>query len=555
MTGKKASREAIAWVEIGTTAISRFMAVALSVFFLAAVFLIPLGQNIFDRQQGTTVPFVLQSGGTSTPDESFFAMINRRNKTILESINHLETTLEEGSLLRKVFLPPMQYVFLRFFGKGNEKAIPGRDGWLHFAPALDYLTGPPFLRPEQLRIRAEAHKLWEKPIQSDPLSAIIDFKNQLAVRGISLLVVPVPVKAAIQPDKISARRVSRPLANHSWQPFVRALRENGVQLFDVRPVLTAYAEKHRDAYLPTDTHWLPGAMQAVAGELAQHITREFPKISGAAGLKAQAQEVFGLGDIARMLTLPEKAQLFAGKEVQVRQILTVQNEFWQPDKNAEILLLGDSFTNIYSTEGLGWGVGAGLAEQLSHFLQAPLDLLARNDSGAYVTREMLAGDLARGRDRLAGKRLVIWQFAERELAFGDWRPVALQLGSPKETGFYVAPSGLTTRITGVVGAISRSARPGSVPYRDNILTIHLVDLQGLDRQVQADQALVYSWGMRDNQLTRLATLRPGDNVSLSLTPWEAVEGEFGSYRRTPLDDQMMELEIPNWGLLTDDKTH
>ncbi len=465
----------------------------------------------------------------------------------------LESALEEGSFLRKVFLPPLQYVLLRFLGKGNEKAIPGRDGWLHFAPDLDYLAGPPFLHPEQLRVRAEAHKLWEKPIQPDPLTAIIDFKNQLAARGITLIIVPVPVKAAIQPDKISSRQVSRPLTNRSWQPFVRALWDSGVQLFDARPVLSRYVEQHGDAYLPSDTHWLPGAMQAVAEELAGTISREFPQISAAAGLQTQLQKVFGMGDIARMLTLPEKAQL-AGQEVLVRQILTVRHEFWQPDQNAEILLLGDSFTNIYSSEGLGWGVGAGFAEQLSYFLQSPLDLLARNDSGAYVTREMLAGELARGRDRLAGKKLVIWQFAERELAFGDWRRLAMQLGKPKDTGFFVAPSGEMTRVTGVVGTISRSARPGSVPYRDNILTVHLVDLQGLDRQLSADQALVYGWGMRDNQLTKFAALRPGDSVSLSLTPWEAVEGEFGSYRRTPLDDQTMELELANWGSLIDEKS-
>ena len=553
MSGKRPSREAIAWREIGTTTISRSMAVLLTAFFLVTVYLVPLGQNVYDRRHGTAASFGLQSGGASSPGESVFARIDRQNNAILESIHQLENTLEEGSLLRQVFLPPLQYVLLRFLGKGNEKAIPGRDGWLHFAPDLDYLAGPPFLHPDQLRIRAEAHKLWEKPIQPDPLTAIIDFKNQLTARGIALIVLPVPVKAALQPDKISARKLLPPLANPSWPPFVQALRENNVQLFDARPVLTSYLEKHGEAYLPTDTHWLPGAMQAVAGELAQEITREFPQISGAAGLEAQPQKVFGVGDIARMLTLPERAQLFSGQEVQVSQILTGRHEFWQPDKNAEILLLGDSFTNIYSTEGLGWGVGAGFAEQLSYLLQAPLDLLARNDSGAYVTREMLAGELARGRDRLAGKKLVIWQFAERELAFGDWRLLALHLEQPKGAGFYVAPSGENTRVTGVVGAISRSVRPGTVPYRDNILTLHLVDLQGLDQQLQADQALVYGWGMRDNRLTRLAALRPGDSVSLTLTPWETVEGELGSYRRTPLDDQIMELELPNWGILTDEK--
>jgi hypothetical protein len=34
---------------------------------------------------------------------------------------------------------------------------------------------------------------------------------------------------------------------------------------------------------------------------------------------------------------------------------------------------------------------------------------------------MLAREVATGSDRLAGKRVVIWQFAARELVFGDWR--------------------------------------------------------------------------------------------------------------------------------------
>ena len=47
--------------------------------------------------------------------------------------------------------------------------------------------------------------------------------------------------------------------------------------------------------------------------------------------------------------------------------------------------------------------------------------MAINDNGSYATRLALAGDMARGGDRIAGKRLVIYQFAARELAHGDWR--------------------------------------------------------------------------------------------------------------------------------------
>lgn len=556
MTGKKKipSREAIAKKEIGRTVISRKLTIVLAGFFLVAVFLVPIGQFTYDKAQAV-FPVSRIGGPASHLGGSFVAEIKRRNHLILENIDLLETTVEEQSLLRKTFLPPLQYVMLRFLGQGNEKAIPGRDGRLHFAPSLSYLTGPPFLDPDQLQKRAGDHELWEQPVQPDPVTAIVDFKAQLDRRGIQLIVMPVPVKAAIQPDTLSARTIDQPLANRSWQAFVNSLQENGVQLFDIRPVLTQFSEKHGDAYLVTDTHWLPGAMEAVAADLARRIAAEFPEVQGNAGFQAQPQTVVGQGDIARMLTLPERSSLFADQEVRVNQVTTDGHEFWQPDRNAPVLLLGDSFANIYSTDGLGWGTGAGLAEQLSHLLQQPIDLLARNDSGAYVTREMLAGELARGRDRLAGKRLVIWQFAERELSFGDWKKIDLQLGEKKDNGFYVAPSGESVQVSGVVAAISRSPRPGAVPYRDNILTMHLVDLQGKGRELASDQALVYGWGMRDNRLTGLAFLRPGDTVSLALTGWEAVEGEYGSYRRTPLDDEMMELEIPNWGGIIDEKNN
>jgi len=105
----------------------------------------------------------------------------------------------------------------------------------------------------------------------------------------------------------------------------------------------------------------------------------------------------------------------------------------------------------------------------------------------------------------------------------------------------------------VISALSRSARPGSVPYRDNILTLHLIDLEGIDKQLPAGQALVYGWGMRDNQLTALAALRPGDRVALTIVPWEEVEGEFGGYRRSSLDDEEIELETANWGSLHAEK--
>lgn len=553
MAGNKQSREDIAKRDIGVTAITPALALLLSVVFLATVFLVPIAQQFLDRRAGTTASY--QLGAVAQVEggkDGIFVGIDRYNNAILEGINRLEGDLEEGSFLRHLFLPPLQYVYLRFFDKGNEKAVPGRGGELHYAADLDALIGPPFLHPQQLRERAAGHKLWEKPVTPDPLPAILDFHKQLATRGITLILLPVPTKAALEPQSLSRRDLAAPLANRSMSPFLKTLADNHIAVFDVRPALIRYAREQGGAYLQTDTHWLPGAMQAVAGELAAFIEKQAPDLTLTARTLAQEERVVGVGDIARMLTLPEDAGLYGQQEVMVRRIVSDRQELWLPEKGAEILLLGDSFTNIYASDGLGWQSGAGLAEQLAHRLQRPVDLLARNDSGAYVTREMLAGELARGRDRLAGKKVVIWQFAERELAYGDWKSIDLRLGQATGGGFYTAPGGSSVAVVATIGAISRAARPGTVPYRDAVLTLHLVDLEGVGVMPGAE-TLVYGWGMRDNVLTPLAGLRPGDRVRLTLRPWEEVEGEYGSYRRTPLDDDLLELEIPNWGELLDEK--
>jgi alginate O-acetyltransferase complex protein AlgJ len=75
---------------------------------------------------------------------------------------------------------------------------------------------------------------------------------------------------------------------------------------------------------------------------------------------------------------------------------------------------------------MGWGEAAGFVEHLSVALQRPLDRITQNDNGAYATREALARDLSGVTPRLTGKRLVIWQFAVRELSFGDWRVIELR---------------------------------------------------------------------------------------------------------------------------------
>jgi hypothetical protein len=120
--------------------------------------------------------------------------------------------------------------------------------------------------------------------------------------------------------------------------------------------------------------------------------------------------------------------LYPPEEVDVRRVVLPDGSPWRPDRDADVLVLGDSFSNIYSLASMGWGEAAGLMEHLSLALARPVDRIVQNDEGAFATRARLRQEMAAGTDRLAGKRVVVYQFAARELAFGDWQLIELPPG-------------------------------------------------------------------------------------------------------------------------------
>ena len=159
-------------------------------------------------------------------------------------------------------------------------------------------------------------------------------------------------------------------------------------------------------------------MEEVADLLARFISSNvrLPAVPSPSQ-RVDRQEVRNAGDIARMLDLPDAAGLYLPESVWLRRIVREDGSLWRSSRDADVLLLGDSFTNIYSLESMGWGTSAGLAEQLSYALRRPVDRLVQNDEAAWATRAMLRRDAT----RLDGKRVVVYQFATRELSFGDWR--------------------------------------------------------------------------------------------------------------------------------------
>jgi hypothetical protein len=568
---KHHSREEIAKAEIGhtesTPAINRFLALV----FLAVLTAVPAVQTVHEcaairagDEPGRRWPqpwdvfttlrpqwSELQTVATAGSVHGTFTALQDANKRMLRDIAAYESDLKTRDKLMQWVIPRMQILITAWLKGGNEDAYCGRDGWLFYRKDIDSLTGPGFLEPEVLARRAVVGSELKAPPQPDPLKAIVDFRDQLAKRGIALIVMPAPVKPSIYPERHSARYQGRggAVQNPSFSAFVERLANAKIACFDPAPLLVQAktATPDRPLYLQTDTHWTPAGMELTAKALADLARRTVELPPATNRFRATEQQVTNLGDVAQMLKFPPEWTVFAPETATVRQVAD-GGQPWQPDATAEVLLLGDSFANIFSLAPMGWGESAGLAEHLSLALGLPVDAITRNDAGSYATRAMLANELQRGNDRLAGKKLVIWEFAARELAFGDWKMLSLALGKKQDAELYVPPTGETVAVRGVVRAASPAPKPGTVPYKDHIIMVHLAEMTSVeDPAANGNEAVVFIWSMRDNIQTPAASWRPGDHVSLRLRPWADLDGLYEAINRSELEAEELLFAEPAWG--------
>src|SRR5205814_354032 len=109
--------------------------------------------------------------------------------------------------------------------------------------------------------------------------------------------------------------------------------------------------------------------------------------------QAAPRSVSRVGDVVDMLGLPEGQTLFAPRTVTVWPVRDEAGVPFEAKEDADVLLLGDSFSNVFSLGQMGWGEAAGLGPQLARVLGRDLDVIAQNDAGAHATRRLLANAL------------------------------------------------------------------------------------------------------------------------------------------------------------------
>jgi hypothetical protein len=128
-----------------------------------------------------------------------------------------------------------------------------------------------------------------------------------------------------------------------------------------------------------------------------------------------------LGDLLRMLqsALIEKSSV--AETVPCVQVLG--DEATQPYRDqadSEVLVLGDSFLRIYQQDEPG---AAGFIAHLARELSQPLTSLVSDGGASTLVRQ----ELYRRPGLLKNKRVVVWEFVERDIRLGTegWQQVPL----------------------------------------------------------------------------------------------------------------------------------
>ena len=417
----------------------------------------------------------------------------------------------------------------------NERGTSDNPGGSSFGKLADQLralfgfdSGGVITRDGQLYLRQDVKHVHRRsfltspqgsgasPRNWNPLPAITDFHQQLKDMGIRLILLPLPSKATLPDGAVE------PTVNEGYYEFLRILKsKHQIEVVDVLPVLVSMSTQGESPFLRGDSHWSPKGMARVARLVADRSSVQLP--------------ISSYETIDRKLTLTgDLAQVRGpGYEDQItsRMVLESNGQLWKPLPEAPYLLLGDSFTNIYSKPGNGWGKGAGLAETLSLEMGTPTDRLSTHHNGAFGSREVLAMNP----ERLANKSVVVWQFAMRELSFGDWKILPIPpLKEKPSPGIATSPQPLEGTIlkTAEMPALDRT------PYREAVREIIVTDVRSGSGQI-VGPVILMGLSVQDHLPTGLARWEIEDKVAIEVVPWSSVESTQGRLQRfrLPLSGQ------------------
>ena len=332
-------------------------------------------------------------------------------------LRNYERELEEASVVGGALRPWFQFAQFTWLQDGGAKVLVGRDGWLFYKPGFDDLVARPGRSPSTV---------------SNAANAIVAWRDALAVRGIRLLVVPVPNKECVYPDRLTRRMpAGRSLISPMTQDLLNRLDRAGVEYVNLAAVF-AEARTHAaqpglpPLYLTQDSHWSPAGVSLAAQRVAQRLVELGWVKPGRTEFRERAAPVARLGDVLRMMQSTRLERSVVPEQVPCVQVMQPDRDRPYEDRaDSEVLVLGDSFLRIYEQDEPG---SAGFVAHLARALKQPLTSLVSDGGASTLVRQ----ELHRRPGLLEHKRVVVWEFVERDIRLGTegWQQVPLP-GSPQ----------------------------------------------------------------------------------------------------------------------------
>lgn len=361
----------------------------LILMFLGIIGSVPLIQTVIEARR----------------EEKVLAFEVFRQAPTAGNLRSFERNLEEANWAARLCRPWIQFAQFAWLKDGGEKAVIGQTGWFFYKPGLDYVLA----RPGTAKAGGPTN---------DPLPAIVAFRDQLAARGIQLVLMPVPNKETIYPERLTGQAGSGPgvLTPHT-RDLLDRLRAARVEFIDLFKVF-AEARQHADStnraslYLAQDSHWSPAGVELAAQTAARRLVEKGWVESGQVEFSQRAAPVQRLGDVLRMLQVPAIERRVKPEAVSSVEVVRKDNgELYKDTADAEILLLGDSFLRIYQRDEPG---AAGFIAHLAKELKQPLISLVNDGGGSTLVRQ----ELHRRPPFLKNKKVVLWEFVERDIGIG-----------------------------------------------------------------------------------------------------------------------------------------
>ena len=303
--------------------------------------------------------------------------------------------------------------------------VPGLDDWLFFGPELRHMSLGPFWGPDAAAV-SRARELEA----ADPLAAILDFRAQLRELGVELIVMPVPAKSVVYPDRVASELSdlsTPPRLDPDHLVFYTLLRQQGVEVLDLtQRFLQVRNHPRGPIYCRRDTHWSGVGCAVASAQLAGALLSRswYGAPAGDAPHIANWRSVTIKGDLER-----DAADGATGERLQIRSIgITggaddAPGPPPEPDPNSPVVLLGDSHNLVFHAGGDMHGTGGGLPEQLAFELGFPVDVVAVRGSASTAARVNLLRRAQADPTYWERKRMVIWVFSVREFTEGDGWPL------------------------------------------------------------------------------------------------------------------------------------